>query len=179
MSSSTEKRTEEYRKMKIADRVLTGFTIAALCVTIIGTPAQAQNRKEKQEARLAESEKPRDVPGGVSFVAKMPADKAFDAAVRYFQMHDVALDESSKKELGQLTTAMRIVDVGGFRNNNKGYRTYVTFIRDDDSTTTLKVKVTEQQRTKHAQAEPWSDPKVLDKETAETADQLKAALTTP
>ncbi len=165
--------------MKIADRVLTGFTIAALCVTIIGTPAQAQNRKEKQEARLAESEKPRDVPGGVSFVAKMPADKAFDAAVRYFQMHDVALDESSKKELGQLTTAMRIVDVGGFRNNNKGYRTYVTFIRDDDSTTTLKVKVTEQQRTKHAQAEPWSDPKVLDKETAETADQLKAALTTP
>jgi hypothetical protein len=165
--------------MKIADRVLTGFTIAALCITIIGTPAQAQNRKEKQEARLAESEKPRDVPGGVSFVAKMPADKAFDAAVRYFQMHDVALDESSKKELGQLTTAMRIVDVGGFRNNNKGYRTYVTFIRDDDSTTTLKVKVTEQQRTKHAQAEPWSDPKVLDKETAETADQLKAALTTP
>jgi hypothetical protein len=179
MPSSTEKRTEEYRKMKIADRVLTGFTIAALCITIIGTPAQAQNRKEKQEARLAESEKPRDVPGGVSFVAKMPADKAFDAAVRYFQMHDVALDESSKKELGQLTTAMRIVDVGGFRNNNKGYRTYVTFIRDDDSTTTLKVKVTEQQRTKHAQAEPWSDPKVLDKETAETADQLKAALTTP
>ena len=109
----------------------------------------------------------------------MPADKAFDAAVGYFQKHDIALDESSKKELGQLTTAMRIVDVGGFRNNNKGYRTYVTFIRESDSTTTVKVKVTEQQRTKHLQAEPWTDPKILDKETAETADQLKAALTTP
>ncbi len=108
----------------------------------------------------------------------MPADRAFDAAVRYFQKRDVALDESSKKELGQLTTAIRIVDVGGFRNNNKGYRTYVTFIRDGDSITTVKVKVTEQQRTKHAQAEPWTEPKVLDKETAETADQLKAALTT-
>jgi hypothetical protein len=107
----------------------------------------------------------------------MPADKAFDAAVKYFQTHDVALDESSKKELGQLTTAMRIVDIGGFRNNNKGYRTYVTFIRDGESTTTVKVRVTVQQRTKHLQAEPWTDPKVLDKETAETAEQLKAALT--
>jgi hypothetical protein len=159
--------------------MLIGVMIAALFVTITGSTAQAQSRRDRKEARNAESEKPRDVPGGVSFVARMPADKAFDAAVKYFQTHDVALDESSKKDLGQLTTAMRIVDVGGFRNNNKGYRTYVTFIRDGDSTTTVKVKVTEQQRTKHAQAEPWSDPKVMEKETAETTDQLKAALTTP
>ncbi len=165
--------------MKISHRMLIMVTITALFVTITGTPAQAQSRKDKKEARLAESEKPRDVPGGVSFVATISADKAFDAAVRYFQKHDVALDESSKKELGQLTTAMRVVDVGGFRNNNKGYRTYVTFIRESDSTTTVKVKVTEQQRTKHAQAEPWTDPKVLDKETTETADQLKAAVTMP
>jgi hypothetical protein len=96
---------------------------------------------------------------------------------RYFQTHDIALDESSKKELGQLTTALRIVDIGGFRNNNKGYRTYVTFIRDGDATTTVKVKTTEQQRTKHLQAEPWTEPKVLDKETSEAAEQLKAALT--
>lgn len=164
--------------MKSASRMFIGVTIMALFVMIVGTPAQAQNRKEKKEARLAESEKPRDVPGGTSFTATMPADKAFDAAVRYFQTHDVVLDESSKKELGQLTTAMRIVDVGGFRNNNKGYRTYVTFISDGQSTTMVKVKVTEQQRTKHLQAEPWTDPKVLDKETAETADQLKAALKT-
>ena len=165
--------------MKKARRTLLVITVTALFVTIAASPAQAQNRKERKEARLAESEKPRDVPGGASFIAKVPADKAFDAAVRYFQTHDIALDESSKKELGQLTTALRIVDVGGFRNNNKGYRTYVTFIRDGDSTTTVKVKVTEQQRTKHAQAEPWTDPKVMDKETAETADQLKAVLTTP
>ncbi len=165
--------------MKIAYRMPIVVTIVALFVTITGNPAQAQNRKAKKEARLAESEKPREVPGGVSFVANMAADKAFDLAVRYFQTHDAALDESSKKELGQLTTALRIVDVGGLRNNNKGYRTYLTFIRDGDSTTTVKVKVTEQQRTKHLQAEPWTDPKVLDKETIETADQLKAALTRP
>jgi hypothetical protein len=164
--------------MKIAHRMLIVITVAALIVIITGTPAPAQNRKERKGARLAESEKPRDITGGVSFVTKMPADKAFDAAVRYFQTHDVALDESSKKELGQLTTAMRIVDVGGFRNNNKGYRTYVTFIRDSDTTTTVKVKVTEQQRTKHLQAEPWTDPKILDTETADTANQLKAVLTT-
>jgi hypothetical protein len=161
--------------MKIAQRML----IMALSFTITGSPARAQDRKEKKEARLAESEKPRDVPGGASFIANLPADKAFDTALRYFQTHDVTLNESSKKDLGPLTTAMRIVDVGGLRNNNTGYRTYVTFIREGDSTTTVKVKVTEQQRTKHLQAEPWTDPKVLDKETAETADQLKAALTTP
>src|SRR5260370_2186412 len=164
--------------MKITCRMFIVVTIVALFVTITGTPARAQNRKEKKQARLAESEKPRDITGGVSFVSQMPADKAFDAAVKYFQTHDIALDESSKKELGQLTTAMRIVDVGGFRNNNKGDRTYVTFIRDGDATTTRKVKVTEQQRTKHLQAEPWTDPKVLDKETAETVDQVKATITT-
>jgi hypothetical protein len=162
--------------MKIA-RALNVVTIVALLVTISATTTQAQNRKEKKEARLSESEKPRNVSGGIAFVVSMPAEKAFDAAVKHFQTQDVALDESSKKELGQLTTAMRIVDVGGFRNNNKGYRTYVTFIRESDSTTTVKVKVTEQQRTKHLQAEPWTDPKVMDKETADTADQLKAALT--
>jgi hypothetical protein len=162
--------------MKVA-RTLIVATTVALFVTIAGTPAQAQSRKEKKEARLAESEQPRNVTGGVTFLVNMPSDKAFDAVVKYFQTHDVALDESSKKELGQLTTAMRVVDVGGFRNNNKGYRTYVTFIRESDSTTTVKVKVTEQQRTKHLQAEPWTDPKVMDKETAETADQLKTALT--
>ena len=170
---------EEYRQVKIAHHMLIVVTIMALFVTITGILAQAQSRKEKDEARLAQSEKPRDVPGGVSFLVKMPADKAFDAAVRYFQTHGIALDESPKKELGQLTAAMRIVDVGGFRNINKEYRTYVTLIRDGDSTTTVRVKVTEQQRTKHLQAEPWTDPKVLDKETAETADQLKVALTTP
>jgi hypothetical protein len=157
------------------------YPMAAIFIAVHGggTTAQAQNRKEKQEARLAESEKPRVVAGGTSFLASLPSDKAFDVAVKYFQTHDLALDESSKKEIGQLTTAIRIVDVGGFRNNNKGYRTYLTFIRESDSTTTVKVKVTEQQRTKHLQAEPWTEPKVLDKETAETADQLKAAMATP
>ena len=165
--------------MKIARRIFIVVATMALCVTITGSTTQAQTRKEKKEARLADSEKPRDVPGGTSFVAKMPADKAFDAAVKHFQINDVALDESSKKELGQLTTAIRIVDVGGLRNNNRGYRTYVTFIRNDDSTTTVKVKVTEQKRTKHLQAEPWTEPKVLEKETVEIADKLKAAMTLP
>ena len=162
--------------MQLMRHTLSVVMFGTLFVGITGISAQAQSRKEKKEARLAESEKPRDVTGGVSFTVNIPADKAFDAAVKYFQTHDITLDESSKKELGQLTTAMRIVDVGGFRNNNNGYRTYVTFVRDNDSSTIVKVKVTFQKRTKHLQAEPWSDPKVLEKETAETADQLKAAL---
>ncbi len=162
--------------MMILRPMLNILIMAVFSMTTI-MPGQAQNRRNKNEARLAESEKPREIGGGTSFVATMPADKAFDVAVRYFQMHDIALDESTKKEIGQLTTVMRIVDVGGFRNNNRGYRTYVTFIRDSDSATTVKVKVTVQQRTKHVQAEPWTDPKIADKETTETADQLKTALT--
>ena len=164
----------EDRIMKIAPTLV--VAAIALFVIIPATSAQAQSRKEKKEARQAESEQPRNVPGGVSFQVSLPADKAFDATVKYFQTHDVALDESSKKDLGQLITAIRIVDVGGFRNNNKGFRTYVTFIRDSDTVTTVKIKVTEQQRSKHLQAEPWSEPKVLDVETTETADQLKTTL---
>lgn len=155
----------------------TVVTIAALFIVFAGNNAWSQNRREKKEARIAESEKPRNIPGGQTFSVKMPSDKAFDVAVKYFQRHDVALDESSNKDLGQLITAMQIVDVGGFRNNNRGYRTYVTFIREDDFTTTVKLKVTEQKRTKHLQAEPWTDPKILEDKTTETADQLKEAFT--
>ena len=158
-------------------RLMQTTAVIVAFLTMIASTSAAQSRKEKDAARLADSEKPREVPGGTSFEVHMPADRAFDAAVKYFQTHDTALDESSKKDLGQLTTAMRIVDVGGFRNNNKGYRTYVTFIRNDESSTTVKVKVTEQQRTKHLQAEPWTDPKILEKETADTAAELKAAMT--
>lgn len=171
ISQQPSKRSQKGRK-KIA-RIL----IVVIIVLFVASPSTAQSRRERKEARLAESEMPRNVAGGVSFEANISADKAFDAAVKYFQKHDIALDETSKKDLGQLVTAMRIVDVGGFLNNNKGYRTYVTFIRETDSTTTVKVKVTEQVRTKHLQAEPWSDPAVLDKETAAQAEELKTALT--
>ena len=159
-------------RMKIA-RTL----IIAIIALVVAMPAMAQSRSERKAVRLAESEMPRNVVGGVSFEANISADKAFDVAVKYFQKHDIALDESSKKDLGQLVTAMRIVDVGGFLNNNKGYRTYATFIRETDSTTTVKVKVTEQVRTKNLYAEPWSDPVVMDKETAVQAEELKTALT--
>lgn len=93
--------------------------IVAIIALVVAIPATAQSRSERKEARLAESEMPRNVVGGVSFEANIAADKAFDAAVKYFQKHDIALDGSSKRDLGQLVTAMRIVDVGGFLNNNK------------------------------------------------------------
>jgi hypothetical protein len=150
--------------------------ILAIFVAVAFTSPRAQSLHDKIQARAAESGKPRDVPGGTTFSVPMPADRAFDAVVKYFQIHDSAIDESSKKELGQLITAMKIVDVGGFRNNNKGYRTYVTFIHDSDSSTTVKVKVTIQQRSNHGQPDPWSEPKILDKETADTTAELKAAL---
>jgi len=143
---------------------------------LLGPPSIAQSLKERKAARLAESEKPRMIPGGISFQVKLPANKAFDAVLAFFHNNDIAIDESSNRELGQLVTALHIVDVGGFLNNNKGYRTYITFMRETDFTTTIKVKVAVQVRTKHLRTEPWGDPQILDADTAALADELKKLL---
>ena len=63
---------------------------------------------------------------------------------------------------------------GGY--SQTGTRVQVTLIKDTDTATTVKVAVTEQKWKKLLQTEPWSDPKVNDKESAKTADQIKAAL---
>lgn len=147
-----------------------------LASTVMAPQLLAQSRQEKREARNAESAKPRQVPGGITFQVKMTASDAFDAVLKQMQLNNVTLDESTKKDLGQMISEMEIVDVGGFRNNNKGYRTYVTFIKEGDALTTVRVNVTVQQRTKHLQAEPWSDPKVDDERTIKLADALKSAL---
>jgi hypothetical protein len=155
---------------------LSGCIAVTLCLGVSATASHAQGLHAKIQQRLADSEKPRDVPGGSTFTVPMPVDQAFNKTVKYFPLQDVAIDEASKKELGQIVTAIKVVKVGGFRNNEHGYRTYVTFVKDTDNSTIVKVKVAMQMRSNHLQPDPWGDPKIQEKETAETLENLKAAL---
>ena len=147
--------------------------IVLLCSSL---PVAAQNRRERREARVTESGKPQKLTGGVTFQAAMSPGDSFDAAVKYLQLQSLTLDESSRKDLGQIISDMEIVDVGGFRNNNRGYRTYITLIRENDNLTTVRVIVSEQKRTKHLQAEPWGTATVNTEKTNKAADELKKAL---
>jgi hypothetical protein len=154
-----------------------GIRLFMACVAFVGaTSFWGQGLHGKIDARAEESAKPSDVPGGVAFTVPIPADKAFDLALKYFQLHDLDMDDSSKKDLGQLVSTLKVVKVGGFKNNNLGFRTYVTVIKESETSATIKVKVTEQKRTNHLQPEPWTEPQVLDKESNDTADQLKASM---
>jgi hypothetical protein len=166
--------------MKTFRNLFTAVTIVVAALTI-ASPASAQSFKEKQaakrEAKIAESEKPANIAEGASiFSVNLATSAAFDAALRHFQLKGVTIDEASRKDLGQLMTEIEVVDVGGYRNNNRGYRTMLTFIRDTDTSSTVRIVVTEQKRTKHHVTEPWTKPELNAERTAEAAEQLKQLL---
>jgi len=52
---------------------------------------------------------------------------------------------------------------------------YVTLIKDNETSTTLKVAVSEQKRKKLLQTEPWGDPKVNSEKSSKLAEDIKAA----
>jgi len=53
----------------------------------------------------------------------------------------------------------------------------LTFIKESDTATSIRVAVTQQKRKKALQAEPWGEPKVNADESSKIADELKPALT--
>ena len=63
---------------------------------------------------------------------------------------------------------------GGY--SQTGTRVYVVLIKETDTTTTVKVAVSEQKRKKLLQTEPWGDPKLNEKESDKIATDLKTAL---
>lgn len=133
--------------------------------------AVSQGRHEKREAKLEESAKPKGVSGGVTFQADMSYEKAYDAVLNYLKRQDYTIDSASK-ETGQLVTA--IVVTGGY--SQTGTRVYVTLIKDNENSTTIRVAVSEQKRKKLLQTEPWGDPKVNSEKSQKLADEIKAAV---
>jgi hypothetical protein len=143
---------------------------AALAIAI-AVSSSAQSRQEKREAKIAESAQPRSVTGGVTFQVTISYDKAYEAVLNHLKRQGYTID-SAGKETGQIITAIDIK--GGYTQT--GTRVQVTCIKDSDAQTSLRVAVTEQQRKKLLQTEPWSDPKVNNAESSKVADGIKAAL---
>jgi uncharacterized surface anchored protein len=125
----------------------------------------------KREAKVAESEKPRNVKGGTTFQVSVTYDKPYDGALNFLKRQGYTID-SAAADTGQIITAIDIK--GGY--SQTGTRIQVTCIKDDDAKTSVRVLVTEQKRKKLLQTEPWSDPKADEAESAKIADQIKAVI---
>lgn len=138
-------------------------------LVIMCTSALAQNRAERKQAKIEESAKPKNVAGGVKVEAQKSYQDTYEALLNWVKRADYTI-ESADKETGIITTAMTIS--GGY--SQTGTRLVLTLIKDSDTTTTVRVVVTEQKRKNLLQVEPWSDPRVNDKATQTLADQIKA-----
>lgn len=133
-------------------------SITVTAVALFVATAQlvsAQGFHQKQEAKRAASAAPQSVAGGAMLQTAVSMEEAFNSAVNELKRQGYIL-ESVDKDAGQIMTAMVIK--GGY--SQTGTRVIVTFIKNDNDMTTVRVAVTEQKRKKALQAEPWSDPKV-------------------
>ena len=139
------------------------FLVASFCL--------GQGRHEKREQKIEESAKAKGVSGGVSFQTDMSFDKAYDAVLNYLKRLEYTIDSASK-ETGQIVTAISIK--GGYTQT--GTRVYITLIKNNDTSTTFRVAVSEQKRKKLFQTEPWGDPKVNSEKSSKLADDIKTAL---
>ena len=144
---------------------------ALAAISVLQISSFAQGRHEKREQKIEESTKAKGVSGGVTFQTELPYDKAYDAVLTYLKRQENTIDSASK-ETGQIVTAMTIK--GGY--SQTGTRVYVTLIKDNENSTTLRVAVSEQKRKKLVQTEPWGDPKVNTEKSQKLADGIKAAL---
>ena len=130
-----------------------------------------QSRHERREARLAESAQPKGVAGGVTLSSSLPLASAYDTVLNSLKREGRVID-SADREIGQIITAMEITG----RFSQTGTRLQITFIKEGESKTSIRVAVTQQKRKKLLQTEPWGDPKVNEAESQRAAEQLKKAL---
>jgi hypothetical protein len=124
------------------------------------------------ESAPARNTQREQVPGEASFTSARAYDAAFDAILSYLKKQDQVVEFASR-DSGEITTAMTITGGSG----QSGRRIRLTLIKDNATTTTVRVAVTLQTRKKAAQTEPWSDPTVDLKQSRLAADELKALLT--
>ncbi|MGO9239700.1 MAG: hypothetical protein ACLQBJ_02730 [Bryobacteraceae bacterium] len=146
------------------------LVLASVAILVAGCahPLRGQGRHDR---KVAESDRPKNVAGGVTFQVNDAYDNSYDIALNYLKRGGHTID-SADKDVGQIITAIEIT--GGY--SQTGTRIQVTLIKDSDTQTSVRVAVTKQKRKKALQAEPWSDPKVDDAESTTVADALKMAI---
>lgn len=145
--------------------------LVAVCAGLMVPGANAGSRRERRQAAIEESAKPRTVAGAETFQVTVPYDQAYETVLNFLKRRDHAI-ESASKETGQIFTSLVIT--GGYRQT--GTRVQAVLIKDSDAASTIKVAVTTQKRFKALQTEPWSDPKIDPEQSRALAEELKAAL---
>lgn len=148
-------------------------TAIILATSLMGltAPNMSAQLHAKKEARLAESEKPQNVKGGATFQVNVTYGKSYDSALNWLKRQGYTIDSASG-DTGQIVTALDVT--GGY--SQTGTRVQLTFIKDSDSMTSVRVVVTEQKRKKLLQTEPWGDAKANEAESSKIADQIKTAI---
>lgn len=142
--------------------------IAAVATVLSGS---AQSRHERKVQQVADSGAPQNVPGGVSFKASVSFATAMDAVVNKLKREGHAI-ERADRDAGEVASVMEIT--GGY--SQTGTRILISFIKDSDTETTIRVVVTKQKRKKLLQTEPWGAAKANEAESRREADVLEAGL---
>lgn len=139
-------------------------------VSTAALPVHAQ-RHDRKLAQIEDSAKPRSISGGSRFQVENRYDAVYEKVLLFLKRAEHSI-ESASKDTGQITTEMTIK--GGW--SQTGTRIYVFLIKDTNSSTTIRVVVSEQKRKKLFQTEPWDEPKVNVGESQILADDLKSAI---
>jgi len=145
--------------------------IIAMCAV---SQMDAQGLHAKIEARKKAAEKPQAIAGGVRFQVLQSFDEAYGKLVGWVNREDYTIDSAeTRKEIGQIVAAVAQTK-GGYTQS--GSRLRITVIKDDETTSTIKVIVEDLTRKKLLAAEPWGDPKLNEEESQPVADKVKKAL---
>lgn len=151
--------------------IFIAFALFTCGLLVLGPSLEAQSRRERHEAAVRESEKPRSVTGGKEFVVATPYGDVYSAILTYLKKHEYTID-SADRDVGQIFTSIEVK--GKWRQT--GTRLQITLIEEDDEETTVRVAITRQKRYKAVKTEPWSEPQVDEEASRKAAAALRNAL---
>jgi hypothetical protein len=145
--------------------------IAALVLLISSCASLGGSRHERKMAVAEQSGQATAASGGETFQTSQPFEKLYEKVVNFLKIKNETI-ETADQTVGQIITAMTVS--GGWRQT--GTRIQITLIKENDTTTQVRVVVTEQKRYKLLQTEPWGDAKVNQGKSADLAKRIKAYL---
>jgi hypothetical protein len=156
-----------FNRTKCKTLVVT-FTVFVLIPAVPSIFAQAH---ERHQQALAASAEIKPASGGKTFVVAASYEKVFAEVVRYINLNNLTVNKADR-ETGFIGTELEISK----GHHQTGTNFQVIVIKTDDAHVTLRVAVLTRRRYNVFQPDPWDEPKVDDKQTADFAEKLQAAL---
>ena len=131
-----------------------------------------QSRSERKQQLIEESGKVKSVKGGGQVInVDLAYDDVYEKLLNFLKKKDETI-ELANRETGQIASAISIE--GGWKQT--GTRAQFTLIKEAEKSTTVKVQMTEMQRYKALQVEPWDDPVLNKEKTIKLAEEVKVFL---